>query len=86
MADVTEWVWVKDTSTGHLYDIPANWLDADGKYPGVQVVAAKPRHFGPTPRRAKYHVDLTVTELDPPGARTTRTTDATATGDTAAAQ
>lgn len=66
MPDVTEWVWVKDLSTGYRYDIPAVWLDENGSYPGVQVIAAKPRHFGPNARPAKYPAEIvTTTERDP---------------------
>jgi hypothetical protein len=77
--DVTEWVWVRDLSTGYRYDIPAVWLDAEGRYPGVQVLAARPRHYGSTPRRTKF-----PTDLDTESSRTTTTTDATAPGADAA--
>lgn len=80
MPDVNEWVWVKDLSTGYRYDIPASFLDADGRYPGVQVIAAKPRHFGPNPRRPKYPADID----DLAASRTTTTTAATAAGADAA--
>lgn len=81
MPDVQEWVWVKDLSTGYRYDIPASFLDEDGRYEGVQVIAAKPRHFGPNPRRPKYPVDVDTGDGE---TRTTETTDATASGADAA--
>lgn len=84
MADVTEWVWVKDLSTGYRYDIPAAWLDADGRYEGVQVLAAKDRHFGPLPRDTKYPT-IDGTDSADTTTRTTTTTDASASGDDAAA-
>jgi hypothetical protein len=68
MADAQEWVWVKDLSSGYRYDIPAVWLDEGGSYEGVQVLAAKPRHFGVNPRATKYPADVDVAgDPDDPG-------------------
>jgi hypothetical protein len=50
------WIRVRDTSTGHEFDIDARALAAQA---GVERVPDYPVHSGPSarPRRAKHHVD-----------------------------
>lgn len=58
MPESQSWTWVRDTTTGHCYDLPTRVLDHPNGHRGVQVIASKAPHFGPWPRRPKHRTDL----------------------------
>lgn len=54
------WIWVKDTSTGHRYDVDYRQLDRLVKKGAVEVVKDYPTNEGQNvaPRPAKHRDDL----------------------------
>lgn len=83
MSERQSWTWVRDTTTGHLYDVPTIQLEqAGGSLPGVQVIANKPTHYGYEPRPAKHHTDLAGRPAEIPSTPTPEATRAGSADDT----